>query len=180
MNQLPPRPRSLPVTTRWLLPLLALPLLLPVLACARFYLTGGEVTLSRARLHLHKEGRCRALLVPGMCARHNSWLCSRGHSYSTFTACKGNLKNLGTALEMWADDHADRYPSSLAQLTPAYLRSIPRCPDEDVGCPANSGYVLQSTASNYTVVCTGLKHTAAGVSSVNYPQYTCAEGLRER
>ena len=34
------------------------------------------------------------------------------------TACKSNLKNFGTALEMYATDHSGRMPPSAALLTP--------------------------------------------------------------
>lgn len=44
------------------------------------------------------------------------------------TACKSNLKNIATALEMYSTDNAGRYPTSLAPLTPMYLKTIPTCP----------------------------------------------------
>ena len=44
------------------------------------------------------------------------------------TACKSNLKNIGTAAEMYSTDWEGRYPNSLALLTPNYLQTIPECP----------------------------------------------------
>ena len=44
------------------------------------------------------------------------------------TSCKSNLKNLGAGLEMYASDHAGRLPPSMAQLTPNYLKTLPKCP----------------------------------------------------
>lgn len=44
------------------------------------------------------------------------------------TACKSNLKNFGTALEMYAADHSGRMPPSAALLTPNYLKTMPICP----------------------------------------------------
>lgn len=41
--------------------------------------------------------------------------------------CQSNLKNIGTALEMWAVDHEGERPASLSQLTPTYLPSLPDC-----------------------------------------------------
>lgn len=42
--------------------------------------------------------------------------------------CRSNLKNLGTALEMYSTDACGRYPSSLSSLTPDYLVTLPTCP----------------------------------------------------
>jgi hypothetical protein len=44
------------------------------------------------------------------------------------SACKSNLKNIGTALEMYSSDHGGEYPPSLATLSPEYLKRIPECP----------------------------------------------------
>lgn len=44
-----------------------------------------------------------------------------------YTACLNNLKNVGTALEMYSTDAAGRYPGKLAQLVPNYLKTIPTC-----------------------------------------------------
>ncbi len=52
----------------------------------------------------------------------------RPRNSGQLTACKSNLKNFGTALEMYAYDHAGRYPSSATQLTPNYLKTLPKCP----------------------------------------------------
>ena len=44
-------------------------------------------------------------------------------------ACESNMKNIATALEMYAMDHKNNYPDSLKQLPPGnYLRFIPTCP----------------------------------------------------
>lgn len=45
------------------------------------------------------------------------------------SACKSNLKNLGTALEMYSTDNAGRYPNDTSLLTAGnYLKTIPTCP----------------------------------------------------
>ncbi|MGE0490078.1 MAG: hypothetical protein AB7S38_12800 [Vulcanimicrobiota bacterium] len=41
--------------------------------------------------------------------------------------CRSNLKNIGTALELWATDHEGERPASLQELTPNYLRDLPDC-----------------------------------------------------
>lgn len=48
---------------------------------------------------------------------------ARGH----LTSCKSNLKNIGTALDMYASDWEGHYPESLLALSPNYLQTIPPC-----------------------------------------------------
>ncbi len=54
--------------------------------------------------------------------------------------CTNNLKNIGSAMEMYSTDFAGRYPkddpnrwyteeASLRQLTPNYLKTLPTCPE---------------------------------------------------
>lgn len=110
-----------------------------------------------------------ALLLPAFQPRH------RGQG----TACKSNLKNLGTALEMYSTDNGGRYPRSLHAVTPNYLRRVPSCPS--VG---RDTYSTAYTASSlhgdeYTMVCEGWNHRGIGYSA-NYPQYTSRQGLMER
>jgi len=52
----------------------------------------------------------------------------RARARGQLTACKSNLKNIGTALEMYFTDNQGRYPVALSQLTPSYLKSVPTCP----------------------------------------------------
>lgn len=95
------------------------------------------------------------------------------------TACKSNLKNIGTALEMYATDFKGDYPRLLGGLTPNYLKTIPTCP-----AVGSVTYLYVGTnAGNhslYTVVCGGLNHEGMGINAPNYPQYTSATGLIER
>ncbi len=54
--------------------------------------------------------------------------------------CLSNLKDVGTAMEMYSTDYAGRYPMvpgsrqftdqlvPLAQLKPGYLKAVPTCP----------------------------------------------------
>lgn len=120
------------------------------------------------------------------------------------TACKSNLKNIGTALEMYAVDNHNRYPDSLKPLVGEYLKIIPTCPSigastypqgyavwhdpagrpatptPDVNSPQFDKYVAESTKyDRYTVVCAGANHAAVG-DSANYPQYTSTQGLLEK
>ena len=52
----------------------------------------------------------------------------RPHHGGQLTACKSNLKNIGTALEMYSTDYGGHYPSSTASLVPNYLKTFPHCP----------------------------------------------------
>ena len=42
--------------------------------------------------------------------------------------CKSNLKNIGTALEIYSTDNYGRYPRELKDLIPDYIYEIPLCP----------------------------------------------------
>ena len=56
----------------------------------------------------------------------------RARAQGQLTACKSNLKNVGTALEMYAVDHNGRYPTQLTLLTTA----------RGLLCPAFRGAIL--------------------------------------
>ena len=42
--------------------------------------------------------------------------------------CENNLKDIGTALEMFSTDHSGHYPYEMKEITPGYMKSIPTCP----------------------------------------------------
>lgn len=86
--------------------------------------------------------------------------------------CISNLKNVGTALEMYCTDYEGRYPDNLAKLTPNYLKVIPNCPV--VGKDTYSGsYQVATSPDAFTVFCQGNNH---GVGA-DYPLYSCYEGI---
>ena len=107
-----------------------------------------------------------------------------------FCACQGNLKNLGTALDMYKDDHKGKYPLSLSQLKPKYLRFIPKCPiNLKENTPAASyyesihglspeayKYEVSKDRTSFTMYCKGNNHKSVGIKS-NYPQYNSVDGL---
>lgn len=104
----------------------------------------------------------------------------RARAQGQLTACKSNLKNIGTALEMYSTDNGGRFPttanfSAAGGLTPNYLKVIPTCPS--VGSNTyTAGYSAASNPDAYTVVCSGTNH--AGVNQgAQYPQYTSTQGL---
>ncbi len=101
------------------------------------------------------------------------------------TACKSNLKNMGTAMEMYSTDWNGLYPvQNKAQLTPNYLKTIPECPAAgtdtyvfEMGPKAT--YNTQSYQEYYFVRCQGDNHGYVSVPA-NYPQYNGIVGLIER
>lgn len=116
-----------------------------------------------------------ALLVPNFI---------RARSRGQLTACKSNLKNIGTALEMYSTDWAGHYPRNLNQVTPKYLKTIPTCPNSG----ENRYYYIQgqnlpyNTAhfeDYYVVSCEGSEHTAVNTPA-GFPQYDGLRGLYER
>ena len=60
-----------------------------------------------------------AILVPNF---------ARARGQGQLTACKSNLKNIGTGLEMYSTDWSGRYPEDIDAITPDYLVRIPECP----------------------------------------------------
>jgi hypothetical protein len=102
-----------------------------------------------------------------------------GHSQGKLTACKSNLKNIATALEMYSTDNDGLYPHSLAHLTPMYLKSIPSCPAASLDTYSVS-YQHQAQPDVFTIDCHGINHKASGITSANYPRYGNLEGIIDR
>lgn len=93
------------------------------------------------------------------------------------TACKSNLKNLATALEMWASDHQGHYPQRLEQLTPIYIKEIPRCPA--AGKDTYSlNYHRFTDPDDFGLCCSGSYHPS--IVGANLPACTSSNGLRDR
>ncbi|MCD4786251.1 MAG: ankyrin repeat domain-containing protein [Candidatus Eremiobacteraeota bacterium] len=93
-----------------------------------------------------------------------------------FTECQSNLKNIGTALEMYAHDNQGYYPPDFSYLSPKYLKSIPVCKAAKRDTYSGS-YQVSSDAETFTVYCKGHHHSWA-VREPNYPQYSSLYGLR--
>lgn len=100
------------------------------------------------------------------------------------TMCKSNLKNIGTALEMYSTDWSGHYPRNLNLLTPNYLKTLPVCPgakrvtyraDFGPSAPGNEGHL----EDYFYVECTGLNHEYLELPA-DYPKYTSEYGLIER
>ena len=102
----------------------------------------------------------------------------RARAQGQVTACKSNLKNIGTALEMYSTDNSGRFPAAIGGLTPNYLKTIPTCPS--VGTTTyTGGFSSASNPDAYTVTCSGSNHGGVGLNS-QFPQYNSTQGLIER
>ncbi|MCA9775796.1 MAG: DUF3352 domain-containing protein, partial [Candidatus Eremiobacteraeota bacterium] len=99
------------------------------------------------------------------------------------TACKSNLKNIGTAMEMYSTDYSGRYPDTMDLLTPNYLKTIPDCP----AAGKNTYSATLKTGPNapgndqhfqdyYYFFCEGHNHNE---TAANYPTYDGIQGLNE-
>lgn len=99
-------------------------------------------------------------------------------------ACRQNLKNIATALEMYATDNNGRYPDSISQLVPQYLKSIPQCPAAGSDT-YTAGFVTGENAPQnekhwkdyYYVACSGHHHPEY---QANLPAIDCTFGLLPR
>lgn len=107
------------------------------------------------------------------------------HRQGAVTACKSNLKNIGTALEMYSTDYRGHYPRNLGLLTPNYLKTLPVCPSAGyvtyraefgIRAPGNE---KERFEDYYLVECTGANHVGHALD-VDYPKYNGIEGLIER
>jgi hypothetical protein len=120
---------------------------------------------------LFVAGLSAAILVPNF---------SRARADGQLTACKSNLKNIGTALEMWATDHEGRYPESLQQLTPEYLRAIPECPAAGMDTYSDS-YTMSkgedAQGDSFELYCKG--HNHAERLEEDFPRYNSLQGILE-
>lgn len=101
----------------------------------------------------------------------------RARGRGLLTACTSNLKNIGTALEMYNVDASGRYPATLSDLTPNYLKSIPTCPS--AGADTYSGAFVSTTdPDEFEVFCQGTNH--GGFTDTDYPRFDPEVGLIER
>lgn len=88
-------------------------------------------------------------------------------------ACSSNLKNIATALEMYACDSQGHYPTRLSQLTPNYLKTVPTCPA--AGADSYSAtYQRALKPDGFRLHCGGENHTPW---PANTPAYTSGQGL---
>lgn len=117
----------------------------------------------------------------------------RAKARGQLTACKSNLKNVSSALEMYATDYDGKYPTTLAALTPNYLKTLPECPSAgkanyrlQVGlqAPMNVERNFEEGPKGpwpdyYYIDCAGENHRSTSVTG-DYPAFNAVDGLIER
>jgi hypothetical protein len=171
------------------------PLLLATLATALFSIGSIPFYMMKKRWDRVRASlvSCFVILMLACIMIPNS---IRQRAGGKFTLCKSNLKNIGTALEMYRTDNCGRYPLELKYITPGYMKEIPTCsslqgrlvPETvDIICPELAGkwhcnpeylYIRSENPDVYTIRCNGDGHSLiTGVS--NYPQYDSIQGLLE-
>lgn len=104
----------------------------------------------------------------------------RPKKQGNLTGCKGNMKNLATALEMYASDNAGSYPESLDKLIePNYLKSLPTCPA--AGKMTYLDYQVSTEPDSFSFSCCGDNHKKAysgfQADSTGFPKYNAELGL---
>jgi len=109
---------------------------------------------------------------------------ARARAQGQYTQCMSNMKNMATALEMYSTDNKGHYATSLAKLTPDYLRIIPTCASagEDTYISTYQYEIAdekKGTHDAYTFYCRGHHHKDVGADE-NYPQYNSTLGLIPR
>ena len=77
---------------------------------------------------------------------------SDSEKQSIVISCKSNLKNIGTACEMYAADHTGFYPPSLDELTQnsRYISAMPVCP---LDSSSSYRYVSKRQPDYYILKC---------------------------
>lgn len=108
----------------------------------------------------------------------------RARAGGRITSCLSNLKNIGTACEMYSSDNAGKYPVRMELLLPNYLKTLPECPATGtttykLETGLNVGYNTANFEDYYFISCHGDNHEAIGLPA-NYPQYDGIQGLIER
>jgi competence protein ComGC len=103
----------------------------------------------------------------------------RGKQQGSITpTCRHNLKNIGSALELYTIDHEGNYPEKLSDLTPDYVAMIWKCDRAGTDTYSKSYQVFNDPRQKihaYTFYCQGEHHCPE--LEANFPQYTSKNGL---
>jgi len=110
---------------------------------------------------------CFYIITPGFLKAR-----AQGH----YAACESNLKNLATALEMYATDNTGSYPASLDMLTNStlpgggFMKTIPLCPLVNRNIPT---YVYGSASDpedKFTIFCMCKHYIPGSLDPVVFPR----------
>ncbi|MGV8118830.1 MAG: protein kinase [Candidatus Xenobiia bacterium LiM19] len=93
---------------------------------------------------------------------------------SRYDQCSSNLRNIGTAMEMYSSDNQGRYPHNLGAITPGYMKTIPTCP---AARKITYLYTRTQVPDCYTVWCQGENHRPSHEG--NLPEYDANQSINE-
>jgi len=135
------------------------------------------VLIGAIYLFVSMKGCEKVLIIAAICMLAAILLPNflRSPQQGRLTGCKSNLKNIGTALEMYSTDNAGQYPRKLSEITPNYLLTLPTCTQAG---KVTYEYNVSKKLDYYTTWCNGYYHRECGVP--NYPQYDSVNGLIEK
>lgn len=106
------------------------------------------------------------------------------HTPGYLTACESNLKNISTALEMYATDNTGDYPPSLEYLTHSeettgsYMKTIPICPSSRA--KISYSYIRADSPDNFTIWCNKPDAHKNTDLKTGWPQYSPGQGLKTK
>jgi prepilin-type N-terminal cleavage/methylation domain-containing protein len=102
---------------------------------------------------------------------------TRSTAQGRLSACKTNLRNLVSGIELYAMDNGSLPPPSLGTLVPTYVAALPVCPATGLDS-YSPGYVSVNYPTNYTIMCAGTGHVGIYYRP-DYPQYAFGQGIIE-
>lgn len=108
---------------------------------------------------------------------------TRSRARAQYTGCVSNVRNISTAIQMYANENYGRYPTTLSSISEmvggrAYMKTIPTCPSAGADT-YTVGYTYSTNPDNFTVYCSGQYHKTLG-KAPNHPQYDNIQGLIEQ
>lgn len=118
-----------------------------------------------------KTRRNFILIVVGLLVVVSAWY--HREQTALVRQCESNETDIGTAVLMFCVEHEGRYPASLQELSPSFLRVVPNCP------ASREPYVLKTMTPKesdweeprgFIIVCPGHARKDIGLRE-NYPQY---------
>jgi type II secretory pathway pseudopilin PulG len=103
---------------------------------------------------------------------------ARARFQAEHTACQSNLKNMATAIELYARENSDMYPTTedgLPMLTKTsgsrgvFLKAIPTDPSNDASYTGS--YQSNNAAKMFTIWCPGIHYKQLNFVRQGFPQF---------
>lgn len=93
-------------------------------------------------------------------------------------ACERNLTEIDKNYLIYSTEHSGQYPSTIEELTPAYMESLPICPASGRPYKVLRGFSVKYNTMHsgyYLIMCEGENHI--GLVPANFPQIDGLTGL---